>query len=250
MEKNIFCESTRYLFALILVGLLPSVYASPDYESAIRAIKETVSDPYKETSDPYEYEMANQRGTINGINFIATLIGEDTYVVVSIVTPRGSYKPIARAELGLIPYPSVRIENDLVVIRAGYANHGTYETEYKFRLKSGTFYLTEIRDFAIFNAIHHDPSTQVMRLTVADFEEFRVDYWERQFTLSKNNKEYRRGTRAWSKAMESYKRDSKLPFPPSVSTDLPRHSFALDRFKFDDVYGSVKRAIARQQKVR
>lgn len=231
----------RFLLSLILASLMRSVFAAPDYESAIPAIRETVDG----LSDQ---EMAKQSGTINGKNYLATIVSEDHSIFVSIVTPSGSYKPIARADLGNLPYPSIRIENDLVVIQSGYGHHGVYETKYKFRLKNGTFYLTEIRDFANFGADYHDPSIEIITLTVADFERFKAYYWQKRFTIYKDKEEYKPGFRAWSNAMESYKRDFKVPFPPSVSTDLPKHSFGLDGFKFDVASKSVGRAIDRQKK--
>lgn len=235
-------QSYKFMLALVLASLIRSVFAAPDYGSTIPAIREAVSQFSSE-------HLAEQSGTINGKKYLATILNEDS-IVVAIITPSGSYEPIAMANLGDLPYPSVSLKNGLVVIHAGYAHHGVYDTEYKFRLKNGAFYLTEIRDFANFSDDYHDPSIQIMTLTVADFEKFRVDYWKKRFTIYKNNEEYKPGFRAWSHAMDRVNRDFMLPLPSNISTNLPKQSFELEGFKFEDVSNSINRVISRRKKAK
>lgn len=229
------------LLALAIASFTSEAFSADEYDRFVPKIKEKAEEISKQKD-------AKEIGVIGGEKYIATIIDDNNSFLVSRITANGDYLPIARASLGDIPYPSAIIKGGSVIVHAGYAHHGVYNTDYVFKSKGGKLYLSEIRDFANFGEDYHDPSIQIITLKIANFDEGKVEYWEKRFVIYKNGKEFKPGSGAWKKAMDNIEKRFSLPSPPSKSATLPKRRYALDKFEFEAVSRSIDRVLNQKNK--
>jgi uncharacterized protein YlzI (FlbEa/FlbD family) len=184
-------------------------------------------------------------GLINGKKYIVSMQNDDVLIVAK-VNINNAPEPIAQAKLGDLPYPYAEIKNNSVIVHSGYANQGTYNTDFIFKLKNNIFYLSKLRDTSNYNEDHTDPSVQIIQATSANFDESIIHYWEQRIVIYKNNNEYKPGFKAWEKSL--YRMRNELPLLGGKSKIIKLKSkkiYPLDGINFDSVLTDVYRLTLR-----
>lgn len=187
-------------------------------------------------------------GIIDGKRYLAAILPTG-YLYVSSVAPDGSYRPVARVDLGDFEYPVVEVKNNAIVIDVGVAHHGVWTTRYTFVSQNGAFRLSGIKDFAdVGGPYNDDPAHETITLATADLAKSTARYWEKRLRLYQgNDKEYKPGMRAWSRAMDDWNKYQTLPFPACRSARLPRRTFLLDGFSLNDASLWLDRVFLHEQ---
>ena len=219
---------------LFLLGSVQCACAASKYDYATSAIGEAVSTGnvgYWSVGEPkYQTE------TINNVKYVVadiSQISSNNEMFLSIENTQGHFEPVARVKLGNAPYPLIAIHNGVVSITTTEAHHGTYSTEYRFKLRAGKFYLLSVRDFTDDGNDYDTPSIEKIRLLLVDFGNHQAKVWIRAFKFGKTEQPGDPAFDAWSSALSHYRKTSTLPFPSCATIKVQSNDFSLDGFDLD-----------------
>lgn len=225
---------TKIATSLFLLGSLQCAPAASKYDYAVAAIGEAVSAEnvgYWSVGEP-----KHQTDVINHTKYVVadiSQISKYSEMFLSIETSQGHFEPIARIELGSAAYPLIGIHNGVVSITTSNAHHGTYSTQYRFKLRSGKFRLLSVRDFANYDNYYDIPTIQTISLLLLDFNNHRAKAWIKQFVFSKTEHPGDPVYDSWSRALSHYRKTSTLPFPSCATIKVQSNDFDLDGFDLD-----------------
>jgi hypothetical protein len=219
---------------LILLGSVQCACAASKYDYATAAIGEAASTGnvgYWSVGEPkYQAEI------INNVKYVVadiSQISNNNEMFLSIETTQGRFEPVARIELGNAPYPLIAIHNGVVSITTTEAHHGTYSTEYRFKLRASKFRLISVRDFSDDDDDYGITSAETIRLLLIDFSNHQAKIWIKQFKFGKTNQPGDPVFDAWSHVLSHYRKTSTLPFPSCATIKVPSNDFDLDGFDLD-----------------
>ncbi len=220
-------KSYQALFGAVFIICSQTAFAGNKYEWAVPLLKEKIESLDKNTK---------QIGVIDGQKYVVTELKAGTVLIAAKIHADNTYEPIVQAELTELENPTLTVESNSIIVRAGGGHHGWYSLGFVFKLKNGTFYLSSQSEQSNYNEDYSDPSVQIMDVTTVNFDKLTIYKWTRHFTIYKNEVEYKPGFRAWEKSIDRLNKNLPLLGGVSKTTKFKRDGvYPLDNFNFENI---------------